>query len=217
MNQSLERGGEQGMHDLLPWFANGTLDAASRARVTAWVAESPAHAAELMWWQGLHTQIQRDAVECAHEPGLSRLLAQIEAERSGKVTPLIPRAPRRWFAPRRDHVLRALAASAVLGIALALTSGLGPPDQDPSQALRPLNGGSAQRGHAMLQLTFKPHAREQQIRAVLATIDGEIVSGPGALGVYHVKIPAGRVDELLGLLRSTHIESVVDSATITSR
>jgi hypothetical protein len=41
---------------------------------------------------------------------------------------------------------------------------------------------------ATLQIRFAPTASETAIRELLQQIDGSIVDGPGALGVYHVKI-----------------------------
>ena len=52
-----------------------------------------------------------------------------------------------------------------------------------------------------------PTASETAIRELLQQIDGSIVDGPGALGVYHVKIedaeddPAAAAAQLLALVR----------------
>jgi hypothetical protein len=73
-----------------------------------------------------------------------------------------------------------------------------------------LSGGTAAGGQ-LLQITFKPLATETQIRALLSSVQGEIVAGPGALGVYAVRVPDRQGAVALAKLRSdsTTVDSVV--------
>jgi len=62
-----------------------------------------------------------------------------------------------------------------------------------------------------IQVRFAPDARAEQIESLLQSIHGRIVAGPGALGVYHIRIEAGKssrkdVEAVLQQLRSqTHV------------
>ena len=48
--------------------------------------------------------------------------------------------------------------------------------------------GGERRAGVVLQVTFAPDATEQEIRELLQAIDGSLDGGPGALGVYAVRL-----------------------------
>jgi hypothetical protein len=67
-------------------------------------------------------------------------------------------------------------------------------------ALAPLSGQPPASGE-LLQVVFKADATERDIRGLLASVDAELVGGPGALGVYTIRVPAGRADAAAAALR----------------
>ncbi len=161
--------------DLLPWYANGTLEGEEREAVEAHLAGCQQCRDELAWLRAVHGQARADAEQGLGELGLHRLLRSV---RTGQ-----PR--RRWWRP-------ALAAAAVLVIVLqsAAILQLRRPAQD---VFRPL--GSTPPAGVVLQVRFHDDAREGAIRAMLNNLDATVIGGPGALGVYRIRVPsAGGAD-----------------------
>jgi hypothetical protein len=199
------------LHALLPWYVNGTLDIASRRAMDQEIAQSPALRSEVVWLRLVRSQIreqpQADVDQRVNDAGLDTLMALVSAERSGKVVPMPSRITRWVQDARRFHLSVGIAAALVLAQAVIIGTLLDQPAQDP---LRALSGGSATGGQ-LLQITFKPQATEAQIRTLLAGVQGEIVAGPGALGVYAVRVPDLQGAAALEKLRndSTAVDSVV--------
>ena len=80
-----------------------------------------------------------------------------------------------------------------------------------ADTLRPLGAAQPSPRHTMIQATFRADTSETQIRALLAKVGAEIVSGPGALGVYTLKVPSNRAEIALAELRRA--TTIIDSAT----
>ena len=196
---------------LLPWYVNGTLDVTTRRALERVLAQSPLLRSEVVWLRLVRGQIreqaQADAMQRSDSAGLDTLMAMVRGEQSGKVVPL-PSRLRRWVAgARRLPLSMGIAAAVVLTQAVIIGSLL---DQPAHDALKTLSGGAAAGGQ-LLQITFKPQATEAQIRTLLASVRGEIVAGPGALGIYTVRVPEREGAPALEKLRSdsTTIDSVV--------
>lgn len=189
--------------ELLDWYANGTLAPEARAAVERLLAESPAARAELEWLRALRRDLPATLAIPAGDLGEARLLQRIAVERAGpKVVELPRRAERpRWFAP-------AFALAASLLVAQAALIGYLVHERD--AALAPLSGAPAAGGD-LLQVVFKPDAAERDLRALLAANGAELVGGPGALGVYTVRVPAGRADAAAAALRAR--TDLVESVT----
>lgn len=203
---------ETELRQLLPWYVNGTLDLATQWDIDSLIHRSPLVGSEVAWLKHLREQIQNPPNESAQRSpgaGLDTLLALIRAEQSGKVT----RLPLRnrlnvWLAsPRKFSVPVGLAAAVVLTQAAIIGALLNHP---PAEQLSPLSA-STLAGNTLLQITFKPQASEIQIRSLMASVQGEMVAGPGALGVYVVRVPEGQGAAALAKLRHdrTVIESIV--------
>jgi anti-sigma factor RsiW len=177
--------------ELLPWYVNGTLDERERSLVEEQLARSAALREELDWLR----RLDRDLDETVHVPsgdlGLARLMTRIEAQRAGQVVPLRRKERPRWFAP-------ALALAASLLIAQTLVIGVLLSERE--GVLRPASGPAQAQG-ALLQVQFRADATEVQIRRLLLEIGGEIVGGPGSLGIYTVRVPAQEAETALLRLR----------------
>ena len=202
---------EMQIRELLPWYVNGTLDESRYGGLESHLAQWPHLRAERAWLTRLREQVREPLYDRTAQPsasaGLDTLMSRIHAEHSGKVVPLRSRQAIRGTGPRWFPAAMGLAASIILVQAVVLGALLGQPARD---TLAPLSGGAAATG-TLLQMTFKPTATEARMRQALAAVQGEMVSGPGALGVYTVRVPEGQgpaAQQILQADRAT-VESVV--------
>ena len=197
---------------LLPWYVNGTLDGATRRAVEHQLTHSPLLRSEVVWLRLVRSQI-REQTQAEINPrsetaGLETLMALIHGEQSGQVVPLPSRLSRWVTGARRLPVSVGIAAAVVLTQAVIIGALVEQPEHD---HLRTLSGATTGGGQ-LLQMTFTPRATETQIRALLAGVQGEIVAGPGALGVYTVRVPERQGVAALERLRSDSI--TVDSVVL---
>jgi len=156
--------------ELLPWYVNGTLAVGERQDVEAHLQSCERCRQEIAWLQNLRAQVKADAASSPGELGLHRLLREAKAEKSAA------RQPRQWWRP-------ALAAAAVLIIiqSAVLINLLNRP-----AAITPLGGPVAE--GIVLQVKFAPNATETQIRELLQKTGATFIDGPGALGVYRLRL-----------------------------
>lgn len=199
---------------MLPWYVNGTLDDADRARVDDWLRTDPAAAAELAWFQSLQQKVRADAPDVSDEIGLARTLQRIRAEsrpaavaaptpRRAPATPSFTERLRGWLDQFNLSPAFAMAALVVVvqaGVILNLASG----DRDYEQ-VRAVTTEAAPTTGQLLRVAFKPEAREQEIRLLLVTLQGNIESGPGQLGDYYVRVPAAVAKDALVRLKDAPI------------
>ena len=196
--------------DLLPSYVNNTLDEASRRRLENVLRNSPALQAEVAWLQRVREQMRADEEQQLLPPnhaGLDRLMARIAAEKSGKLSSIQPssKANVRWYKPALAIAATVMFVQAI-GLFMVLNNGSAP------DSIRMLSGGAAAQPGAVLQVTFKPAAAEAQIRASLSAVDGEIIGGPGVLGVYNIRVKKGQGASAANRLLQE--KSVVDTATV---
>jgi len=181
--------------ELLPWYANDTLAGEERERVERHLAGCAHCRAELALLHAMRREVK--ALDAA--PGeLVRAQLLKEARRS--------RLKRGRWMPA------ALAASlAVVVIQAAVLLSLLPRHE----SYGPLGARTAP--GVIVQVRFAPDATEREMRDVLSAVNGSIVEGPGALGVYRVRlaaIPSGdreRIAAAIETLRAaapvvTHVE-----------
>ena len=187
--------------ELLPWYLTGTLADRERALVDQQLAQSDALRAELDWLRKLQQDIHAAAPAADGDFGWSRFKQRIEAEQSGVLVPIQKARRPRWYAP-------ALALAASILVAQTVVIGVllnqGTPD------LRPMSGPTAAEG-PLLQIQFQPSATEQQIRDVLTAAHAQIVAGPGALGIYTIRIHDG--DNAAAMQRLREATAVVESVS----
>lgn len=191
---------------LLPWYVNGTLPEDDRRRIERLIQQSPEMRAEVHWLQSVR-QHMRDAVPShAGDAGLTRLRALIQAEQSGAVTPLSARKARPWL---NWPLPMALAATFVFSVVVTFYL----PSREGT--LEPLSGQSATASTVIVQVTFKASAPEGEIHQLISSVQGEIVSGPGALGVYSLRVQRARAEQALAALRAR--KDLVDSVALITR
>jgi hypothetical protein len=97
-----------------------------------------------------------------------------------------------------------IAQAVVLGIVLQNGTG--------TDTIKSLSGHAASQPGALLQITFKPNVTEPQLRATLALIGGDIVAGPGVIGLYTVRVATDQAQGALAKLAGQ--KSVIDSAAL---
>lgn len=150
--------------ELLPWYANDTLDAAERATVGEHLKDCTRCRDEVVFLRALRKGVKAVGETSAPgELGLKRLLRDVHTKP----------AERSWWRP-------ALAAAAVvIVVQAALLATFWPRES----GITPL-GGPKREG--VVQIEFRPTATEAQIRALLQETGATLIDGPGALGVYRI-------------------------------
>jgi anti-sigma factor RsiW len=197
--------------ELLPWFANGTLEGEERARVERHLTECNACRSEMALLQDVGEAAAE--IVSATPPvadSLGKTFARIDEWEQSK--PLSFGARVRQFLlapwPMPRLVLAGQAALIVLlGAGLFMS-------RTPEREFTTASGGGEAVG-ARLTVTFEPTATEESLRQALRAVNATIVSGPSAAGVYVVALPAdtpdSAVDSAIDALRkNTSVISFVE-------
>jgi hypothetical protein len=175
----LRLGGDehQAAQELLPWFVNGTLDAAEAAQVGEHVAHCSACQADVAaqtQWRAAAADAPRGDVERGWATIRTRLDSRVAA------------SPRRRsaFAWWRRGLQAAVGvqAAVILVMAFALVSLLRP--TEPYRAL-----GSATVVDANAIVVFRSDATEAETSAALRAAGARIVGGPTAADAYLLRLP----------------------------
>ena len=198
--------------DLLPFYVNGTLSEADRTLVEDYLREHPAAQGQLRWYESLQKRLHEDAPPVSSEVGLERALHRIRTEGPAPqgvrkaVQPSLVERVRDWFAAAIPQpVLRpALAgALAVVAVQAVVIGNLASDAEDAASELRAIQATSVTEKGPYLKLNFKPDAREADIRLLLVEVHGSLAAGPGQLGDYYVRVPAGKETESLARVRTS--------------
>ena len=191
---------------LLPWYANGTLEGEERARVERHLAECEVCRQEMAFLREMgdaaseivaatpvvpdafgKTLARIDEWEQTRQPSLA---ARVRAFVAGVFD--VPRVPRLGLVAQSALIL-------LLGAGLVLSRLQGP-------TFTTLSGGNSTSDAPRLTVVFEATATEQGIRQALGQVGGTLVSGPSAAGVYVVALPkagddARVVDAAIAALR----------------
>lgn len=175
--------GRREVEELLPFYVNGSLGSAERARVEAALAED----AELRLEADFLGRVRGSVKTSAQDQGVGAL-----GER--RLLRTIHRDARREQVRRFARPALALAAGLALVAQTLVIANLMRDDA----GLDTLTGPAA-----TLQVRFESEARESEIRELLLEQGLVIVDGPSALGLYHLALedPA-EADRIVELLRS---------------
>lgn len=207
-----EERSHQRVWELLPWYANGTLEPGERRTVEEHAARCERCRQELEECRQLGAALSplQDAGETAptpHPARLARLMARVDQiEETGRAS--FPRRLRSLFAATPAPARRLLAAQLALIVLLAGAWAWKavPAAPDAPAEYRTLSDPAPPAPAASLRVrvVFAEDATEQQIREVLLGVGGQLAGGPSPLGAYTVEIPSGRdpVPIILSFLRS---------------
>jgi anti-sigma factor RsiW len=185
--------------ELLPWYANGSLGAEDRAWVDAYLQQHPEAKSELDWYRSLQARVQENAPAVPPTIGLARAMRLIQGDR-----PTLAERIGAFFGNLGMRPSYALA-----GLALVMVQGgvilnlLGNAREDADQ-IRALNAVRVEEG-PMLKISFAPDAKEADIRMLVVQVGGELAGGPGQLGDYYLRVPAGSEAAALAKVQSAPI------------
>jgi anti-sigma factor RsiW len=185
--------------ELLPWYANGSLGAEDRAWVDAYLQQHPEAKSELDWYRSLQARVQENAPTVPPTIGLARAMRLIQGDR-----PTLSERIGAFFGNLGMRPSYALA-----GLALVMVQGgvilnlLGNAREDADQ-IRALNAVRVEEG-PMLKISFAPDAKEADIRMLVVQVGGELAGGPGQLGDYYLRVPAGSEAAALAKVQSAPI------------
>ena len=164
---------------LLPWFVNGTLDAAEAARVGEHVAQCSACQADVAVQTQWRAVADADAVPAGDvERGWAALRARLDA--SAAPSPRRRSAPAWWRQPLPLAV--AVQAAVILVMASALVALL--PPAEPYRAL-----GTAPVVDANAIVVFRADSTQAETSAALRAAGARIVGGPTAADAYLLRLP----------------------------
>ena len=199
--------------ELLPWYVNGTLEGRDRDAVTAHLSDCVACREEVAQCQSLAAAVQvaRESVWAPEPDRLERLLASIELLEATHVQRAGWRA--RWRAgvewlgdlfQRTPGLVRwGLAAQAAL-LVLVVGLALWPGALSPRASYRTLaeNGQNGDRrvGQALVHVVFADDITERDMRTLLGRVQGKIVDGPSAVGLYTVEVGASTPDQIMPMV-----------------
>jgi anti-sigma factor RsiW len=183
-------------NELLPWYANGTLSTTERGAVEEHLNDCTSCTRELESLQQVGAAMLAfgEDLPPARASSLANVLAAIDEHERTK--PEQRSALGRLFdgiwTPSVSTARFALAAQLVVIVALGLVY-MQSQRREPS--FTTLSGGSPTASGSRLTVVFEPDATEAMIRKALTDVQGNVVSGPSALGVYVVAIPASAKHE----------------------
>lgn len=206
--------------EMLPFYVNGTLNAEDRAAVESWLAEHPEHRGELEWWRSVKERMDDPALNVSDEIGLERTMERIHADKRAAnlaraEAPAPRRASRGFFDTLREWVASIspapvmAAAAVVIAIQGGFLAHFAMQGGETSE-FRSVPGDAAASG-PVVKVNFKADAREEEIRMLLVDVQGTLAGGPGQLGDWYVRVPAGRTMAAIEKLKAA---SVVESAEL---
>lgn len=185
--------------ELLPWYANGQLDDADRAKVDAHLASCAHCRQQLAFERRLIDEFQAMVPEV--ESGWARLRNRIQAQRFAPP----PRQKRAgplaevWEFFRRPAVAAIAAAQlALVVIAGAALISLGTP------AYHTLGSASVPAPGNIIVM-FRADATEQEIRKVLRSAGASLVDGPTPANAYLLHVTPAQRQFALRKLQSDHV------------
>jgi anti-sigma factor RsiW len=191
--------------ELLPWYVNGTLGDEDRAWVERHLAEHADARAELDWYRSLQVRMQESAPAVPATIGLAKTMHLIRGDR-----PTIAERISAFFGDFGMRPALALAAVGVMAIQGGFIFNLMHEADDDAAQIRALQAKRVDEG-PLLKLNFAPDAKEADIRHLLMTVQGSLAGGPGQLGDYYVRVPAGQESQTAEQLKNNPI---VQSVTL---
>lgn len=159
-------------------WANGRLPEAERRALEQKMEENPALAREAEFAKALKSSVQNEPVTGPGELGLARLQKALREERDDPPA-VLPR--KNFWKPV------AIAASVIVAVQAAMLIGPASRDNGLAVDMAPASGEIAPQG-PRLQIVFAPTATMTDIQTAVLNVDGSIVAGPSALGVFRLAL-----------------------------
>jgi hypothetical protein len=199
------------LSELLPWYVNGTLKDEDREWVDRCLAADGDARAELQWYRGLQSSIAQSVSSIPSDLGLARTLQRIRSDRPTLRDRIRGRLGVVGLGPlvalARPFV--AIAAVCVIAVQSVVIYSLARHPQEDAQQIRASRAVPADEG-PLLRVNFAPDAKEADIRLLLSAVEGSLVGGPGQLGDYYVRVPAGTENAAASRLKREPIVAAVE-------
>ncbi|MBE7636172.1 hypothetical protein GUA87_04900 [Sneathiella sp. P13V-1] len=181
---------DKNLDQLLPFYANGTLEGAEKEAVEARLSEDADFRAELAYLKALRANIQsEEIVGSPGELGLKRLHKEMDAEDRISAPP----------APANDNSFWRLTAIAA-AIALVISVGMQVYGTVSGEDTYTTASGTQQIDGPVFQIFFKDDSSEVDIRSLLLKEGLTIVEGPTEIGYYRIASRAKLDNQALGAL-----------------
>ena len=179
-------------YELLPWYLNGTLEDAERARVESHVRTCLTCHRELKEERGLSELIASSAtVELSAEAGFDRLSTSLDASRE------TPRSTERSELERWvgwPSFATAGLVTATIGILVLVgIAWLVLPVTSQSPGFVTLTGDTRASNH--LDVIFASEITEPDMRALLSEFDATIIAGPTEIGRYTIRLNDAAIND----------------------
>ncbi|MEH6810932.1 MAG: hypothetical protein V7677_00245 [Motiliproteus sp.] len=193
---------EQKFEELLPWYANGTLEDSERQQVESWLKESPEARLQLAEYEFLGETVS----EVTEQEAVMRadlfddLLERIETEEHQAANeserqnaPSLMETVQNWFNETfRWNMTPAFAKVAVVSqfaVVMALGAVLIMPSADEGYEVLSGNNTVLVDQGIQLDIGVNPQLTVGEFQALLKTHRAMIVSGPNGIGVYRIRLP----------------------------
>jgi hypothetical protein len=196
---------------LLPWYAAGTLSAAETRRVAAAIERDPELAKRLddIRDEAAETLLVNESIPAPSRRVADKLFAAIETEQAKNPRVYKPKVTLSNWLTEKMSIARprtlAFAAAAAVAI-IALQAGMIAGNfVEPQSGYQTATAPSEISDGPQILVNFVPDAKVSDIETLLKDIDGTIIEGPHAGGLYRVRIApdldqAG-VDRVIQMLR----------------
>lgn len=161
------------IHELLPWYVNGSLSVEEQAGIEQAIASSDDLNQEKKFLSSLRQHIKNESCETPGELGLHRLRREIKKQTTSKQTASKPTTKWRVFS-----IAASLLLVIQLGIIISLTQ-----TEDRFVPLSESNYSGD-----VIQLQFQDVATISDINQFLLDMDAVIIDGPSKNGIYRIKL-----------------------------
>jgi hypothetical protein len=194
--------------ELLPWYANGSIGADDRAFVESYLVAHPASQSELDWYRSLSARLQDNAPAVPATIGLAKAMTLIRGDRP-TLSERVGGFFESIFGSGGLRPAMALAGLAVIAVQAGFIFSVVNDAKDEAAELRALKATTVVEG-PMLKINFTPDAKEADIRFLLLSVQGSLAGGPGQLGDYFVRVPAGKEEAYAAQIKAApFVQSVV--------
>ncbi len=205
----------QTLLELLPWYANGTLSPADREFVEAHLDDDPTFRQQLAFYKAIQKELQESIPEIRPDLGLAETLKKINEDISIK-------ASKKKSGTKLNEWLLGLfnlnvIPRGVFAFSLAIVAAqtivigyMASNQSDDFSQIRASQNAPPSVG-PFIKISFRPDAKEVDIRFLMIQMGATIVGGPSQLGDYFLFLSPDRTDWAAQQLRKSPI---VDSVTV---
>ena len=184
---------------------------------------------EMAWVQRSQTQIAENTPPFDANRGWERMAERLDKRLAIDAAPAALKKPKQRFSPIawaqkqlsalldraatswKKPVIGALASAMIvgqMGILAAVVKMMSPERAEVTYAT-PLSGGQSVDGAVVLNVIFKDSASLLEVRKLVDSVQGRVVGGHGALGVWEVAVPKEKLAEALRIFAAAPaVESV---------